>query len=44
MKEDRSNFRNASGNKGNLQYTQNSDVKNFGLYTLVNLDMRMSTF
>jgi iron complex outermembrane receptor protein len=42
MKEDRSNFRNASGNKGNLQYTQNSDVKNFGLYTLVNLDITKS--
>ncbi len=42
MKEDRNNFQNASGNKGNLQYTQNSDVKNLGLYALVSLDITKS--
>ncbi len=42
MKEDRSNFQNVNGSKGTLQYTQNSNVKNVGLYTLMSFDITKS--
>lgn len=35
MKEDRNRYRNENGSRGDLKYTQDSDVNNYGIYSLL---------